>query len=72
MCVYGPRHREYRRLLFSGLAPRKAEEWHSVHEQKTREYLGMLLDRPEDFMAHIRRCGSRGRVSQSFAMRSAY
>ncbi|KAJ7488421.1 cytochrome P450 [Mycena latifolia] len=54
MCAYGPRHREYRKLLNEVLAPRKLEEYHAMEEERAREYLRLLIKDPTSFTAHSR------------------
>ncbi|KAF9456686.1 cytochrome P450 [Collybia nuda] len=52
---YGARHREYRKLMYSGLALQKIEEIHPIQEQKIRDFLQSLLESPNQFQTHIRR-----------------
>ncbi|KAF9000230.1 cytochrome P450 [Cyathus striatus] len=49
-----PRFKIYRKLLNSGLSPRAAISYRTIQQQEARILLKNLLDKPEDFTAHIR------------------
>lgn len=55
LCAYGPRHREYRKLMHAGLASTKLPEIYPVAEQKMRDFLHALLTSPDNFRVHIRK-----------------
>ncbi|KAK0452912.1 cytochrome P450 [Desarmillaria tabescens] len=55
LCPYGSRLREYRKLIFEALTPRKVQDFFPLEEEKTREFLGCLLRTPDQFLNHTRR-----------------
>ncbi|KAK0438296.1 cytochrome P450 [Armillaria borealis] len=54
LCPYGTRLREYRKLILEVVGPRKVQQWRPIEEEKTRIFLGALLESPEKFRDHIR------------------
>lgn len=53
---YGERHREYRKLMSEALGPRKVSQYHAMEEQHMHQFLRNILQTPEEFRDHIRRC----------------
>ncbi|KAJ7879670.1 cytochrome P450 [Mycena leptocephala] len=54
LCKYGETHREHRKLTSEALAPRNNGSWRAVEEEKVKEFLRDLLEKPNLFMDHIR------------------
>ncbi|CCM04678.1 uncharacterized protein FIBRA_06864 [Fibroporia radiculosa] len=54
LAPYGTHHREIRRLMLSGINPRKAPELNAVQESKVPELLLRILVDPEHFRSHLR------------------
>ncbi|KAH9943938.1 cytochrome P450 [Amylocystis lapponica] len=54
LAPYGPRHREYRKIIMGALTPRKVPALQNIHVQKSHVFMHRLLTQPEHFRDHIR------------------
>lgn len=52
---YGPRLREYRKLMFDILAPKKVVAFQSLETKNARIFMAALLRDPGELLGHIRR-----------------
>ena len=51
-----PKHKQYRRILHSGLAPRATRKYHHILEDEAKVLLCGFRNAPQDFQKHLRRC----------------
>lgn len=56
MSTQNPRFKIYRRVLHTGLNPRAVRDYNPIQMQETHTLLKSLLQSPEHFFAHVRRC----------------
>ncbi|EGN94381.1 hypothetical protein SERLA73DRAFT_96479 [Serpula lacrymans var. lacrymans S7.3] len=53
--IHEPRHKQYRKLLHSGLNPRATDTYRQILEDETEKFLQGLAVTPDQFISHIRR-----------------
>lgn len=52
-----PRFKPLRKMIQDGMNPRAVKTYRPIQTQENRGLLRALANHPEDFRAHIRRCG---------------